>query len=131
MITGEELLKPIAVPGPTAIQLAAACYREWMPEASFEEDVAFYLAHGCVISRPDCFGMARVIEGPRTKQPAWFVRMSVGRLDVLISALPFVLQEICLCRGRKGDLRIRSYSFERMMQLLTGGKLYGRWRTTD
>ena len=128
MITGEELLKPISL-GPTAIQQAAACYQEWMPQASFEEDVAFYLAHGCVISTPTLFGLVRVIEGPRTKGPAWFIRMAVGPLDELISALPFALPEICLCRGKKGDLRIRSYSFERMMQLLTGGKLYGRWRT--
>lgn len=127
MITEEQMLKPISL-GRTAIQEAAACYRDWMPDSSFEADLAFYLAHGCVISRPDCFGMARVIEGPRTKKPAWFVRMSVGRLDLLIRALPFALPEICLCRGKKGDLRIRSYSFERMMQL-TGGTLYGRWRT--
>jgi hypothetical protein len=44
--------------------------------------------------------------------------MVVGPLDELISALPFPLPEICLCRGKKGDLRIGSYSFERMMQLL-------------
>jgi hypothetical protein len=128
MITGEQMLKPVSL-GPTAIQHAAACYREWMPDTSFEEDVAFYLAHGCVISRPDCFGMARVIEGPRTKQPAWFVRMSVGPLDVLMSALPYPLPEICLCRGKKGDLRIRSYSFDRMLEILKGEKLYGRRRT--
>jgi hypothetical protein len=125
MITDEQMVKPISL-GPTAIQRAAACYREWMPDVSFEVDVAFYLAHGCVISRPDCFGMARVIEGPRTKQPAWFVRMSVGPLDVLMSALPYPLPEICLCRGKKGDLRIRSYSFERMLEILKGEKLYGR-----
>lgn len=117
MITGEEMLKPVSL-GPTAIQRAAACYRDWMPETSFEEDVAFYLAHGCVISRPDCFGMARVIEGPRTKGPAWFVRMAVGPLEVLMNALPYRLPEICLCRGKKGDFRIRSYSFERMLHLL-------------
>jgi hypothetical protein len=128
MITAEQNLKPISL-GPTAIQEAAACYRDWLPDVKFEEDVAFYLAHGCVISRPDCFGMARVIEGPRTKQPAWFVRMSVGPLDVLMSALPYPLPEICLCRGKKGDLRIRSYSFARMLEILKGEKLYGR-RTT-
>lgn len=125
MITGDKYLKPIALPEPTAIQEAAACYQDWISDASFEEDLAFYLAHGCVISRPDCFGMARVIEGPRTKGPAWFVRMSVGRLDVMMNALPFALPEICLCRGKKGDLRIRSYSFERMLHLINKtGKAY-------
>lgn len=126
MITQESILKPISL-GRTAIQAAAQCYREWMPKISFEEDVAFYLAHGVVISTPSCFGLARVIEGPRTKEPAWFIRMAVGRLDELLDRLPFALPEICLCRGKKGDLRIRSYSLERMMQL-TEGKLYGRWR---
>jgi hypothetical protein len=88
-----------------------------MPGVSFEEDVAHYLAYGVVISVPTCFGLAKVIQGPRTKQPAWFVRMAVGRLDELLYRLPFMLPEICLCRGKKGDLRIRSYSLERMMKL--------------
>ncbi len=129
MITQEKFLKPIGL-GRTAIQEAAQCYREWMSDVTFEEDVAFHLAHGVVISTPTCFGLARVIEGPRTNQPAWFIRMAVGRLDELLYRLPFCLPEICLCRGKKGDLRIRSYSLERMMQL-TGGKLYGRWRARD
>jgi hypothetical protein len=127
MITEERILKPISL-GVTAMQVAAQCYREWLPMVSFEKDVAFYLEHGVVISTPRCFGLARVIEGPRTKEPAWFIRMAVGRLDELLYRLPFTLPEICLCRGKKGDFRIRSYSLERMMKL-TGGKLYGRWRS--
>jgi hypothetical protein len=126
MITDERILKPISL-GVTAMHVAAQCYREWLPTVSFEEDVAFYLEHGVVISTPRCFGLARVIEGPRTKGPAWFIRMAVGRLDEILCWLPFTLPEICLCRGKKGDFRIRSYSLERMREL-TGGKLYGRWR---
>jgi hypothetical protein len=126
MITDALILKPISL-GRTAIQEAVECYRDWMPDVAFEEDLAFYLNEGVVISTPTCFGLARVIEGPRTHEPAWFIRMAVGRLDELLYRLPFCLPEICLCRGKKGDLRIRSYSLERMMQL-TGGKLYGRWR---
>jgi hypothetical protein len=131
VITQETILKPISL-GRTAIHVAAQCYREWLPKASFEEDVAFYLDNGVVISTPRCFGLARVIEGPRTKGPAWFIRMAVavGGLDELLYQLPFELPEICLCRGKKGDFRIRSYSLERMRQL-TGGKLYGRWRTRE
>lgn len=127
MITHETILKPLSL-GRTAIQEAAQCYRDWMPTVSFIEDLAFYLEHGVVISTPRCFGLAQVIEGPRTSNPAWFIRMAVGPLDELLYRLPFSLPEICLCRGKKGDFRIRSYSLERMMQL-TGGKLYGRWRT--
>jgi hypothetical protein len=116
MITEEYMIKPISL-GRTAIQEAVECYREWMPQVKFEEDVAFYLSEGVVISTPTCFGLARVIEGPRTKAPAWFVRMAVGPLDELLGELPFNLPEICLCRGKKGDLRIRSYSLKRLMEL--------------
>ena len=116
MITDQLRIRPLNS-GVTAAQAAAACYREWMGEVSFEADVAEYLAHGVVISTPTCFGLARMIEGPRTKQPAWFVRMAVGDLRELLSRLPYSLPEICFCRGKKGDLRIRSYPLERMLQL--------------
>ena len=121
------MIKPLN-PGRTAIQEAAACYREWLPQVSFEEDLAHYLSCGMVHSTPTCFALAKVIEGPRTGKPAWFIRMVVGRLDELLSKLPYHFEEICLCRGKKGDLRIRSYSLERIMQL-TGGKSYERWTT--
>ena len=116
MITDELMIKPLAL-GRIAIQEAAACYHEWMPEVSFEDDLAHYLSYGLVLSTPRCFALAKVIEGPRTGQPAWFIRMAVGRLDELLSTLPYAFEEICLCRGKKGDLRIRSYSLERMWQL--------------
>jgi hypothetical protein len=119
MITQEYMIKPLSL-GRTAIQEAVECYREWMPQVSFEEDVAHYLSEGMVLSTTTCFALARLIEGPRTKKPAWFIRMAVGRVDELLAALarsaPFALEEICLCRGKKGDLRIRSYSLERMLQ---------------
>ena len=116
MITDELMIKPLSL-GRTAIQEAAECYRDWMPQVSFAEDLAFYLAHGCIVSKPRVFALVQVIEGPRTKQPAWFIRMVVGPLDELLAELPFPLPEICLCRGKKGDLRVRSYSLERMWQL--------------
>ena len=125
MITEELIIKPVP-PGLTAIQVAAACYKKWMGAASLEEDIAHYIGNGgVVISTPTCFGLAKVIESPKTKQPAWFIRMAVGRLDELLYRLPFCLTEICFCR--RNDGRLRSYSLERMMEL-TGGKLYGRWR---
>ena len=116
MITDELMIKPLSL-GRTAIQEAAACYREWQPGVSFEADVAHYLSEGLVLSTPRCFALAKVIEGPRTGKPAWFIRMAVGRLDELLATLPYAFEEICLCRGKKGDLRVRSYSLERMMQL--------------
>jgi hypothetical protein len=121
------MIKPLGL-GRTAIQEAAQCYREWMPQVSFEEDLAHYLNYGMVLSTATCFALAKVIEGPRTGKPAWFIRMAVGRLDELLATLPYHFEEICLCRGKKGDLRIRSYSLERLKQL-TGGKSYGRWTT--
>ena len=130
MITDEYMIKPLSL-GRTAIQEAAECYREWMPQVSFQEDLAHYLSYGMVLSTATCFALAKVIEGPRTKKPAWFVRMVVGRLDELLSHLQiqFPLEEICLCRGKKGDLRIRSYSLKRLMELTRGGHYHGRWRT--
>lgn len=125
MITQDLLINPLP-PGLTAIQVAAACYKKWMGKVSFEEDVAFYLDSGVVISMPTCFGLARVIKAPDTNEPAWFIRMAAGRLDELLYRLPFALPKICFCR--RNDGRLRTYSLERMMQL-TGGKLYGRWRT--
>lgn len=116
MITDETIIKPLGL-GRTAIQEAVECYRRWMPQTSFEQDVAHYLSCGLVLSTPRCFALAKVIEGPRTGKPAWFIRMAVGRLDELLATLPYRFEEICLCRGNKGDLRIRSYSLERLMQL--------------
>jgi hypothetical protein len=127
VITGEYMIKPLA-PGRLPIHEAAECYRKWMPQVSFEQDLSFYLNEGFVISSIRIFALVRVIEGPRTKGPAWFIRMVVGPLDELASVLPFWLPEICLCRGKKGDLRIRSYSMARLIQL-TRSKSYGRWRT--
>jgi hypothetical protein len=125
MITQEHIIEPIP-PGLTAIQVAAGCYKKWMGDASLEEDIAHYLGYGLVLSIPTCFALVKPIEDPKTKEPAWFVRMAVGQLDELVYHLPFYLPKICFCR--RNDGRLRTYSMERFMQL-TGGKLYGRWRT--
>jgi hypothetical protein len=129
MITEEYMIKPLN-PGRTAIQVAAECYRDWLPQVSFEDDLAHYLAYGVMISTPTCFALLKMIEDledPK-KGPAWFIRMAVGRLDELLYHLPYHFPRIYWCRGKKGDLRIRSYSLKRFMQL-TGGKAYGRWRS--
>ena len=127
MITEETIINQIP-PGLTAIQVAVASYKEWMGDVSIEEDIAQYLNDGFVLSFPTCFALVKVIEEPKTKEPAWFIRMAVGHLDELLYHLPFYLPKICFCR--RNDGRLRSYSLERMMQL-TGGKLYGRWKTSS
>src|SRR5215813_11470146 len=126
MITEETILEPIPR-GFTAVQVAAMAYKKWMGTASLEEDIAHYLAYGLVLSIPTCFVMLKAIIDPKTKQPAWFIRMAVGRLDELFYHLPYYLPRMCFCR--RNDGRLRSYSTERMMQL-TGGKLYGWARRT-
>jgi hypothetical protein len=125
VITEQTIINPIP-PGITAVQVAAAWYKKWMGEASLEEDIAHYIGYGLVLSIPTCFALVKPIEDPKTGEPAWFVRMAVGRLDELVYHLPFALPRICFCRNNDG--RLRSYSLKRFMQL-TGGKLYGRWRT--
>jgi hypothetical protein len=124
VITQETFLNPIP-PGLTAVQVAAACYKKWMGDASLEEDIAHYMVYGCVLSFPTCFALLKAIEDPKTKEPAWFLRMAVGRLDEMIYHMPFYLPRICFCR--RNDGRLRSYSMERYTQLV-GGKLYGRFR---
>jgi hypothetical protein len=124
VITQEKIINPIP-PGLTAIQVAVACYKKWKSDSTLEEDIAHYLAYGLVLSFPTCFALLKPIEDPKTKEPAWFLRMAVGRLDELLYHLPFYLPRICFCR--RNDGRLRSYSMKRYMQLVEG-KLYGRWR---
>ena len=106
----------------TAIEIAARCYRKWMGQVSFEQDVADYMAHGYVISRPSCFGMAHIItlkqdekDPPRwtAGEPAWFIRMAVGNLMELFSCLPYYLPWIAFCR--RNDGRVHVYKLERLI----------------
>jgi hypothetical protein len=113
MITNERILRHIPLRKPTALDIAERCYEQWMGEVSFTQDLANYLIDGVVISRPDLFGMARIVniapEGSKP-EPVWFVRMAVGNLVELLDALPYRLPKICFCR--RNDGRMRVYSFE-------------------
>ena len=117
---------PIPGSGQTAIEVAALCYAKWMGEVKLEEDIGHYMVYGLVLSIPSCFALLKEIECPKTGQPAWFIRMAVGRIDELLSHLPYQLPRICFCRRNDGVLR--SYRLERL-RYLTGGKAYGRWTT--
>lgn len=111
MITDQRVITELKAKF-SAIQVAAYCYKRWMGDVSFEEDVADYLANGIVIARPDLFGMAKLIALPKTGDRAWFVRMAVGPLDRLLECLPCYLPKICFCR--RNDGRVREYSLKRL-----------------
>ena len=115
MITQEHVIRSIAFRKLTAFRVAELCYEKWMGEVSFANDVGDYLYDGVVISRPDLFGMAKVIdlapEGQKP-EPAWFVRMAVGNLNELLAALPLPLPKICFCR--RNDGRVRVYSLQKL-----------------
>ena len=115
MKTNMETINPIK-PGVTAIQVAMQCYANWKGDVRFDQDITDYLLTGVVVSRPNCFGMAKVIELPDTKEPAWFVRMAVGNLRELLSCLPGYLPKICFCR--RNERHIRVYQLERFIRIV-------------
>ena len=99
---------PLDLPVITPIQIARAAYLHWKSKVPFIVDLANYLEHGIVISRPDIFAMAK-IEGE-----ALFVRMAVGNLRTLLCALPVLLPKIRFCR-RNGE-RVREYDLAKLLQ---------------
>jgi hypothetical protein len=107
------------------LDVAEECYEKWKSNVPFELDVADHLLNGVVISRPDLFGMAKIVniapEGEKV-EPAWFVRMSVGHLPELLRNLPVHLPKICFCR--RNDGRVRVYSLDRLIAKakVKGGK---------
>jgi len=135
MITQETQLRTLPLPPVRAIQIAWARYQEW-GGADFMSDLDDYLVHGVVIARPDLFGLAKVIEDPgHDGEPAWFIRMAVGKLSELLEALPPYqsVKRICFCRHKKTgqlDQRLRTYSLERARHLSKlRENFYGRRRT--
>lgn len=121
MITKRFTVTELA-PGHSAIQVAAWCYKQWMGEVNFEQDVTEYLEHGCVVSQPNLFAMAKMIALPSGER-AWFIRMAVGPLDKLLECLPCYLPKICFCR--RGDQRVREYSLDRLAAIAKGKKREG------
>jgi hypothetical protein len=116
-------LKPIVV---------AQIYYLLFSQISFEDDLADYLRNGVVISRPDCFGMARLCDvrpvdaedNPIGEEPeyAWFVRFAAGNLLKLISFIPGYLPKIVFCRNKLGkplNTKLRIWPLGRMIKLAT------------
>jgi hypothetical protein len=103
---------PLDIPVVTPIQIARASYLRWKTKVSFYVDLEDYLEHGIVISRPDIFAMAK-IEGQ-----ALFVRVAVGNLRTLLTALPVLLPRIRFYRrnGRTNEERLREYDLVRLLE---------------
>jgi hypothetical protein len=104
---------PLDLPVVTPIEVARAAYLRWKSKVPFYVDLGDYLENGIVISRPDIFAMAK-IEGQ-----ALFVRIAVGNLRTLLTALPVLLPRIRFHR-RNGE-RLREYDLVRLLQ--TTGKI--------
>src|SRR5947208_17160349 len=68
--------------------LVAKLYYDTFSDISFLDDLDDYLLNHCVVSRPTCFAMARLInlakEG-EPEEPAWFIRFAYGSLLELLS----------------------------------------------
>lgn len=117
MITDEIVIKHLTMPKPLAIDLAVELYKQWQGE-NLVKDILTYAGNGgVVIVRPNLFGLAMMIDWKG--EPAWFVRMAVGRLSDLLQELRPRLPKICLCRQKDEelDLKIRAYPLERLMHL--------------
>ena len=132
MIVDLQVMNCPKFEGPSAACRAAQCYKEWKSDVSFLADLLEYVDNGIVIARHDIFGMAKIIDlaptGATEKEPAWFIRMAVGDLRTLVAELPCYLPKIVFCRRNNG--RSRAYSFDRFMQLVTGGIYGGSRRST-
>jgi hypothetical protein len=99
---------PLDLPVVTPIQVARAAYLKWKSKVPFYVDLQDYLEHGIVISRPDIFAMARVIDG------SLFVRVAVGNLQTLLGALPVKPARIRFCR-RNGE-RMHEWDLVKLLQ---------------
>jgi hypothetical protein len=103
--------------------LVAKFYYDMQSDIPFLEDLDDYLMHHCVVSRPTCFAMARLInlaKDGEPEEPAWFIRFAYGNLLELLSVLPAYLPKICWCRNEPGkafDNKMRIYSLDRLVKL--------------
>ena len=116
MISDDTTVQFVTWDRPAPIEKAKEHYKQ-KSLIPFNAELEDYLHNGVVISRPTCFGMARVVNLAKTGEPrlAWFVRYACGNLDELLSTIPAELPEIAFCRRVDGRLRI--YSFKRMIEL--------------
>lgn len=95
----------------------------------FEQDLQYYLVNGVVISRPDRFLMAKVINSTRLDDDewnppdadTWYVHCAVGRgaLEWFLKQAPIRLPKLAWRRFKNGANRLRCYNtdaFERFAQ---------------
>jgi hypothetical protein len=118
MMLGKDfILRPVTFEGyEKPIDIARRHYQE-KSTVPFAKDLADYLQNGLVVSKPTCFGMAKVINIGTEDQPefAWFVRYAAGDLRELLYHLPSSLKNVTFCRHNDG--RLRKYSFKRLIAL--------------
>lgn len=106
---GDVMVSPLVFTD-TAYELARkeyAKYNKNRPKKDrcyFHKDVNDHLKNGgVVISRPDIFALAKVIELDGRR--GWFVRFALGNMVQLLMQLPCVLPFIAFCRKDK-NMRI-------------------------
>ncbi len=79
----------------TPYEQAKQIYEKEPCANTFEEDLAYYLEVGCVVSLPDVFAMARQVDD------AWHVGAYAGDLKKAFDYLPFYLPYIQFERRNK------------------------------
>jgi hypothetical protein len=116
MITNQYFIKPLTQ-NSTAFETAQFFYA-LKGNPNFYTDLYAHHQYGVIISRPDVFAMARVIDWDGEK--AWFCMMAVGDLANLMKYVPYHLKKIVFCR--KSDGRLREYSLDKLLQKVNGLK---------
>jgi hypothetical protein len=124
MITQDKIIRPFNF-ATRPILVAGEAYLKWKCKPSFFADLLDYLENGIVISRHDIFAMAKIVDRRPLSEdgkpigenpdPALFVRMAVGSLRDLLSALPVLLPKIQFCR--RNEKRIREYDLVKLLQV--------------
>ncbi len=105
----------------SAIQRARQLYLDKGVKHPFEEELAYYLQHGYVVSRPDLFAMGKPITLDDGRS-AWFICMAFGNLREIARALPFYLPVVAFYRHWQRD-RLRKYDMTRMLKHSSAEKL--------
>jgi hypothetical protein len=123
MITSQRTIRTLRPRKLRAIEIAMLRYKQY-GMTKFVEDYDEYTLTGILISMPDLFIMAKIIDlapdEAKEQEPAWFIRMAVGSTRTIADALPWTaLPKICFCR--RNDGRLRSYSSRRITELAKRG----------
>lgn len=115
MKTNQTMIRPLETKI-SPFDLAQSFYAQHS-ELNFWKDLEDHLRNGVVISQPDCFMMAKIIElsdDPAKNDLAWFIRIAVGNIQVFLQRMPFPLPKIAFCRNNDGEVRV--YDLRRFAQ---------------